>query len=109
LLRKVIADATAKVVGGKGSLSSKAPNFDRLALEKEFAEKELAAAAISLESARNQARRQHLYLDRIVQPNVPDYPIEPRRIRSVAMVFVLGMILWGVLSLVVASIREHVD
>jgi capsular polysaccharide transport system permease protein len=109
LLRKAIVDATAKVVGGKGSLSSKAPNFERLALEKEFAEKELAAAAISLEAARNQMRRQHLYLDRIVQPNLPDYPIEPRRIRSVAMVFVLGMILWGVLSLVVASIREHVD
>lgn len=108
-LRKAIANEAGRVTGGKGSLSSKAPDFERLALEKEFAEKELAAATVALESARNEARRQHLYLDRIVKPNLPDYPIEPRRIRSVAMVFALGMILWGVLSLVVASIREHVD
>jgi capsular polysaccharide transport system permease protein len=33
--------------------------------------------------------------------------MEPRRIRSALTVFLLGLIAWGVVSLVLASIREH--
>jgi len=44
-----------------------------------------------------------------VQPNQPDRWVEPRRLRSVLMVFLLGLIVWGVVSLVVASIREHAE
>ena len=108
-LRQAIAEQTAKVAGSSGSLSSKSSSYERLALEKEFAEKQLAAATVALESARSDARRQQLYLERLVQPNLPDYAMEPRRIRSVFMVLALGLILWGVISLVVASIREHMD
>jgi capsular polysaccharide transport system permease protein len=35
--------------------------------------------------------------------------MEPRRLRAVLAVFVLGLVAWGVLSLLVASVREHVD
>jgi capsular polysaccharide transport system permease protein len=40
---------------------------------------------------------------------LPDKALEPRRIRWVFTVFMLGMILWGVVSLVVASVKEHSD
>ena len=60
-------------------------------------------------SARSEALRKQLYLERLVQPNLPDKAVEPRRIRSVLMVFVLGLVAWGVISLLVASIREHID
>jgi capsular polysaccharide transport system permease protein len=33
--------------------------------------------------------------------------MEPRRIRSMFTVFLLGLITWGVASLVVAAVREH--
>lgn len=108
-LRRAIAEETNKVAGGRGSLSSKSISFERLVLEKEFAEKQLASAIAALESARNQARRQQLYLERLVQPDLPDKAMEPRRIRSIVIVFALGMILWGVLSLILASVREHID
>jgi capsular polysaccharide transport system permease protein len=108
-LRKAIAEQTAKVAGSRGSLSSKSSSFERLALEKEFAEKQLATAIVALESARNESRRQQLYLERLVQPSLPDKAMEPRRMRSVVMVLALGSILWGVLSLIVASVREHLD
>jgi len=45
----------------------------------------------------------------LVQPNLPDKSVEPRRIRSIFTVFIFGLIAWGVISLLVASIREHVD
>lgn len=108
-LRKAMGNETAKVIGKGTSLTSKSPQFDRLALERTFADRQLATALASLDSARNEAQRKQLYLERLVQPNLPDMAVEPRRIRSVMMVFVVGLLLWGVVSLVVASIKEHTE
>ena len=108
-LRRAIANETAKVAGGGGSLTSKSGAFERFALEKTFAEKQLAGSLAALESAKSEALRKQLYLERLVQPNLPDKAVEPRRIRSIFMVFVLGLVAWGVISLLVASIREHTD
>ncbi len=108
-LRKAISAETSKVAGADGSLTSKSAAYERLALDKLFAEKQLAAALTSLESARSEALRKQLYLERLVQPNLPDKAMEPKRIRSILMVFVLGLVAWGVVSLLVASIKEHTD
>lgn len=108
-LRKTIANETAKVAGGGASLTSKSGAFERLALEKTFAEKQLAGSLAALESAKSEALRKQLYLERLVQPNLPDKSAEPRRLRSVFMVFMLGLVAWGVISLLVASIKEHAD
>ena len=51
-----------RITGGSDSLASKAAEYERLALEMDFADKQLAVAMASLESARNQALRQQLYL-----------------------------------------------
>jgi len=108
-VRKAIGAETSKVVGNASSLTSKSASFERLALDKLFAEKQLAAAMVSLETSRSEALRKQLYLERLVQPNLPDKSVEPRRIRSIFTVFIFGLIAWGVISLLVASIREHVD
>jgi len=108
-LRRTIAAESSKVAGADGSFTSKSTAFDRLQLEKVFAERQLATALASLETARNEAQRKQLYLERLVQPNLPDKALEPRRIRNVFTVLLLGLIFWGVVSLVVASVREHVD
>ncbi len=108
-LRKTIGSEGSKVAGADGSFTSKSTVYDRLQLEKVFAERQLATALAALESARNEANRKQLYLERLVQPNLPDKAVEPRRIRSVLMVLVLGLVLWGVASLVVASVKEHAD
>jgi len=108
-LRKAIASETGKVTGEGSSFASKAPAYDRLMLDKTFADKQLGAVLASLEEARAEARRKQLYLERLVQPNLPDEAMEPRRARSIFMVFLLGLMLWGVVSLVVASVKEHTD
>ncbi|MEI7825099.1 MAG: hypothetical protein WCI01_07355, partial [Chlorobiaceae bacterium] len=63
----------------------------------------------SLEQARNEAQRQQLYLERIVQPNTPDIAIEPQRLKAILTIFVVGLLVWGILSLLVAGVREHHD
>lgn len=109
MLEHEIRAESLRVAGGDRSLASKAAEFQRLALEKEFADKMLASAMSSLELARNEAQRQQLYLERIAQPSLPDEAMEPRRLRNVAAVFVLGLIAWGVLTMLIAGIREHQD
>ena len=108
-LQSQIAAETLKVTGDSNSLTTKAASYDRYALDRIFAEKQLASAMASLEIARNEAQRKQLYLERLVNPNKPDVAIEPRRFRSVLMVFLFGLIVWGVVALLVASIKEHAD
>ena len=86
---------------------SKSPVYDRLVLEKAFADRQLAAVLATLDSARSEAARKQLYLERLVQPNLPDQALEPRRLRGVATVLAAALIVWGIVSLVTAGIREH--
>ena len=95
------------MTGARGSLSARAPEFEQLALESSIADKELGATLAELDAARRDAERQQLYLERLVRPSLPDDSLLPKRFRSIFTVFVVGLILWGVLSLVLASIREH--
>jgi capsular polysaccharide transport system permease protein len=106
-LRDSIASEASKVTSGTKSLSARAPDFERLTLELEFADKQLGAALAAFETARSAALQKQLYLERLVQPGLPDKAMEPRRLRSVFTVFVLGLICYGVASLVLASVREH--
>ena len=100
---------TNKVTGGDRSLANKAADFQRFALEREFADKQLGSALASLESARNEAQRKQVYIERIVQPNLPDQSMEPRRLRNILATFIFGLVAWGVLSMLLAGVREHQD
>jgi capsular polysaccharide transport system permease protein len=108
-LQNSIRAETGKVAGSASSLTVKSVEYERLQLERGFAEKQLASAMASLETARSEAQRKQLYLERLVQPHLPDKSVEPRRIRSLITVFAIGLFAWGILTLLVASIREHAD
>lgn len=108
-LQSEINSETAKVAGGDRSLANKSTEYEGLILERGFAEKQLAAALTSLEQARNDAQRKQLYLERIVEPGRPDIAVEPRRIRNIFATLVLGLIAWGILTILLAGIREHQD
>lgn len=108
-LQEEISAETTKITGGERSLANKAAEYQRLALEREFADKQLASALASLEQARNEAQRKQVYIERIAQPSLPDIALEPRRLRSVLATFVLGLVAWGVLSMLLAGVREHQD
>lgn len=108
-LESEIDAESQQVAGGQLSLADKAATFQRLELNKEFTEKMLASALGSLDQARSEARRKQLYLEYIVQPSMPDKAIEPRRLRIIGGVFVLGLIVWGILSILLAGVKEHHD
>lgn len=95
------------VAGDRRSLSATAAQFQRLQLEREFADRRLAAAMNSLEEARNEARRKQAYVERIVEPSLPDEALEPRRLRGIFATFILGLVAWGILRMLLAGVREH--
>jgi capsular polysaccharide transport system permease protein len=99
----------ATVTGDEASLTNKATEYQRLALDREFAEKQLASALAALVQARNDADRKQLYLERIVQPNKPDIATEPRRLKAVLTTLGAGLLLWGIFSILIAGVREHHD
>jgi capsular polysaccharide transport system permease protein len=109
VLRAEIQKENANINGNQASLVNKATDYQRLAIDRDLAEKQLASAMVSLESARNEALRQQVYLERIVQPSLPDIATEPRRLRSIFATLMLGLLAWGVLGMLLAGVREHQD
>ncbi len=108
-LRQQIANQSARVTGNHESLASKSVEYERFDLAQSFAQRELAAAISSLEQARIQAQKQQLFIETIVQPNLPDEALAPKRFRNVLATLMVGLLLWGVFSVIFAGIREHHD
>ena len=108
-LTREIDVALGRVTGTSGSLSGTAVRYQRLELEREFAAKRLTAALASLQEARNEARRQQAYVERIVQPSLPDEAQLPRRFRGMVATFAFAFIVWSIMTMLIAGIREHAE
>lgn len=100
---------TINVAGSNRSLAGKVARYQRLTLESQFADRQLASSMASLEEAKNEARRKQIYLERIVEPNRPDVATEPRRLRGIFATFVLGLVAWAILTMLLAGLKEHQD
>ncbi|NBB64011.1 chain-length determining protein [Pseudomonas sp. ODNR1LW] len=104
--RQVEAERS-KIAGTSTSLASKIGSYEELVANRELAEKELAQATATLITAAQEARRQKLYLERIVNPNIPDKATAPKRLMAILTVLVSTLLAYGVGWLVWAGVREH--
>jgi capsular polysaccharide transport system permease protein len=108
MLEAEIKVETSRVMGrGDTSLAGKASDFERLSFDKVLADRQLATALLSLESARNEGLRKSLYLETIVSSVTTDSASEPKRLRSILLILFFSLLVYGVLSLMVAGVREH--
>jgi capsular polysaccharide transport system permease protein len=108
-LQDAINEQSSRLTGSGKSLSSKAADYDRLVFQQTFTQQQLASTQQSLEQARNEARRKQVYIERLVQPSKPDYATLPKRLRGIFATLVLGIIAWGILTILLAGVREHRD
>jgi len=107
-LEQRLAEQAGLAAGNRGkSLAAASEQYERLSLDADFAGKRLAAALASLESAENEAQRKTSYVETIVEPNRPDRAMEPRRLRGILTTLVFSLLVWGVVTMLVAGIREH--
>jgi capsular polysaccharide transport system permease protein len=88
-------------------LNTSLADFEVAMVEKEFAQKAYESAMATLEVARADADRQHRYVAVIAAPSLPDESTYPHRIRSVLAAFLVSFLLWGVLTMMTAAVREH--
>lgn len=103
-----IGRQTQQMTGATGhSIANKAAQYQKLTLENNLAEQQLTSALAALENAKREAERQQLYLEVISQPNQPDMPQAPSRIYSIIASFVISLTIYGILHLILSSIREH--
>ena len=106
-LEHQIVSEKQRLTGSDDSLAPVVAGYERLVLEREFADKGLASAMASLETARNEAAKQHFYLVRVVEPNLPEKALYPKRMLTVVTVFVALCFTYGIGWLIIAGIREH--
>jgi capsular polysaccharide transport system permease protein len=97
----------ASVRDGSNPLSKVVSDYERLDLERQFAQTMVLSARQYLEQAKSAALAQALYITPFVRPAVPDSSTYPKRIAAVAIAFVVFVILWLVGLLLVRSMREH--
>ncbi len=97
----------SKIAGSSNSLAGKLGAYEDLMLQRELADRELTQSTTALLAAEQEARRQKLYLERIVNPSLPDRSSQPRRLISVLVVLATSLLLYGIGWLVWAGMREH--
>ena len=97
----------ASQIQGDRPLSALVSEFQSLTLEEEFAQKQLTSAMSSLEAARVQAESKTLYVESFQKPIVPDESLYPRPVIFSLVFMLAAAVLLGLVSLIIAAIREH--
>jgi capsular polysaccharide transport system permease protein len=101
LQEKLTSQQSNDVIAGQIS------NFEELQLETQFAEKLVTIAQSAYEKARIDQDKQQLYLVPIVRPTVPEQATYPRLALTTSMTFLGLTVLWAMVTLIAAAIRDH--
>lgn len=97
------------LAGGDQSLAVILAEYEKLSLEREFAEKAFTSALAQLEAARLESERQRLFLERISVPIAPDYAKYPMRFLDILTVFLIGLMIRIVAVKMLADTRSHAE
>ncbi|WP_157179281.1 capsule biosynthesis protein [Phyllobacterium sp. YR531] len=106
-LEKQLATERSKVAGSDGSIAPRIADYEALMLQREFSNKALISALDSLKTARADARRQQLYLEVVVAPNLPDQAELPLAMKNIAIVLFVTSIGYLLGWLLLTAIRDH--
>ena len=80
---------------------------ERLKSELAFAEKVYISAITGLKQAQIESTQKQRYLDVIVPPHLPEESLVPDRPFSILTVFLASLMIWGIVSLILTSIKDH--
>jgi capsular polysaccharide transport system permease protein len=89
------------------ALSSVIAEYERLDLERQFAQNMVTSTMAALDGARARAAAQHLYITPYVRPSLPESSSYPRRALEIATVAAFALIFWLIGLLVGRSIFER--
>jgi capsular polysaccharide transport system permease protein len=97
-----------KLAGGGGqTIASQVATYNELQMRQQFAQRQYETVAAALDRARQQVLDKHLYLVRVVEPNVPEKSLFPQRGRIILTVFFALLVAYGIGWMLVAGVKEH--
>jgi capsular polysaccharide transport system permease protein len=102
-----IAAQNGQVVGSGSNIASKMGGYENLLAEQEFATQNLNVANAALVQARSDAVHQKFYLERVVDPDMPDMPLLPHRLLSIITVIAAAICLYFIGWMLIVGILEH--
>jgi capsular polysaccharide transport system permease protein len=82
-------------------------DFERLQVDREYAEASYAAALGALDGARAEASRQSLYLAAYITPTIAEKSQYPQRGLIIAIVGLFSFLIWAIASLVYYALRDR--
>jgi capsular polysaccharide transport system permease protein len=102
-----IASQDSRIVGTNSAIASKMGGFENIQAEQDFASQNLDTANAALVKARADALHKQFYLERIVDPNVPDMALLPKRLLNTIVVAAVTTLLYFIGWMFVVGILEH--
>jgi capsular polysaccharide transport system permease protein len=107
-LKRQIARQIARSKGKRKTVTRVIQKTNTFKAELAFAEQVYLVALSSYRVARLDASRKQQYLDVIVQPQLPDESQRPEKLLSILSVFFTSFMLWGIVSLLFATVKDHI-
>ena len=107
LARELTGNSTPQSSAAAPALSQALGSYEPLDAERKFAEATYQHALASLDRARDNANRQHIYIESFVPPSLPETSLYPHRWRSLGTVALIAFAIWAIGGLAVQSIRDH--
>jgi capsular polysaccharide transport system permease protein len=104
---RAIAQQNSSVVGDGSAIAAKLPGYENALFGQHFAEQLLTSASASLEQARVESLKQQFYLERVVEPNLPDMADLPHGLRIVLTVVGAAVCLYFIAWMFIVGILEH--
>lgn len=92
---------------GGESYAQLVAEFEKLTVDREFAEGAYRSARVAYESALAEAQRQSRYLAAHINPRVPQASTQPHRLRLLGLTAGLLLIAWSIMTLVYYSVRDR--
>ena len=107
VLDEEISRERRQLAGGSDSLAPRLAEYERLVLDREFADRALASSMHSLEAARADVEKQQIYVERIVEPREADYARYPWRVSWSLLVLFLSVGSFIIMRALVLNLLHH--
>jgi BexC/CtrB/KpsE family polysaccharide export inner-membrane protein len=89
------------------NLAKRLYEYEGLVVTNEYAEKQLVAALGAYDAALAVAGQRERFLVRIVNPNLPDRPAQPKRLLTFLEALLVVVAAYGIIALAIAGVRDH--
>ncbi|WP_347100753.1 hypothetical protein [Sagittula stellata] len=98
---------TDEVTGENGVYADLFGEYERLVVDREFAEATYTSARAAYDASVAEARRQSRYLTAYVRPTLAQSPRYPEREMLLALATLLILLVWGTLVLVIYALKDR--